>query len=298
MLQPEAVDVLRRLDGAARARDLVAICGRGALRAAVQSGDVIRVAHGRYALPECTDPWLAALRLSGVISHVSAAQHWRLEVLARPTAPDVTVRRGRHHVDGRSVAVHWADLAATDLDERGRVTSPLRTVLDCARLLPFAQGLAIADSALRNGLVTRSELSAAAVSLAGAGRARVLSVTEAADGRAGSVLESATRAILIEGRVDGFVPQLVVRDETLYARVDLGSDAQRTVIEADSFEHHGTRAALADDCRRYDELVVRGWLVLRFAWEHVMFDPDWVLATVRATIALRDRRPLRGQNRL
>jgi len=28
---------------------------------------------------------------------------------------------------------------------------------------------------------------------------------------------------------------------------------------------------------------VRQWRVLRFAWAHVKFEPDWVLGTVRAT---------------
>jgi len=67
------------------------------------------------------------------------------------------------------------------------------------------------------------------------------------------------------------------------------------VSEADSFEHHGHRSALVADCRRYNELVVRGWLVLRFAWEHVMFDPDWVESTLRASIAGSRHRPRGGQ---
>jgi very-short-patch-repair endonuclease len=48
--------------------------------------------------------------------------------------------------------------------------------------------------------------------------------------------------------------------------VDLGDPARKIVAEADSFEYHGSREALARDCRRYDELVARGWRVLRYAW--------------------------------
>jgi very-short-patch-repair endonuclease len=62
--------------------------------------------------------------------------------------------------------------------------------------------------------------------------------------------------------------------------VDLGDPRCRVALEADSFEHHGTRRALRDDCRRYDELVRVGWTVLRFAWEHVVLDPAWVRAVV------------------
>jgi 3-dehydroquinate dehydratase-2 len=72
--------------------------------------------------------------------------------------------------------------------------------------------------------------------------------------------------------------------------VDLGDPARKIVAEADSFEHHGSREALARDCRRYDELVARGWRVLRYAWEHVMFDEGWVTDIARTTIVqLRSR---------
>ena len=128
------------------------------------------MAHGRYALPVCPDPWRAALRLSGVISHLSAAQIWGLAVLAKPTAPHVTVGRHRHGLAAQGATLHWADLRPDQLDERGRITAPLRTVLDCARTLPFSEGLAVADSALRDGLVSGHELLQAAEASAGAGR--------------------------------------------------------------------------------------------------------------------------------
>jgi len=49
------------------------------------------------------------------------------------------------------------------------VTSPLRAVLDCVRTLPFADGLAVADSALRRGEVDTDELAAAVAALSGRG---------------------------------------------------------------------------------------------------------------------------------
>ncbi len=33
-----------------------------------------------------------------------------------------------------------------------------------------------------------------------------------------------------------------------------------------------------------------GWTVLRFAWEHVLGDPRWVVAVVRDVCATADRR--------
>ena len=58
------------------------------------------------------------------------------------------------------------------------------------------------------------------------------------------------------------------------------------VLEADSFEWHGDRAALRRDARRYDLMVVNGWLVLRFAWEDVMFDQDHVRSVLVAVVRL------------
>lgn len=184
--------------------------------------------------------------------------------------------------------LHWADLRA---DERcGTVTSPVRTVLDCAMSLPFPEALAVADSALRLRLVAPDDLRAVARARRGPGRARVAAVAEAADARAESPLESAMRAIVITAGVPGFEPQLVIDEDGLRVRSDLGDRSRRIVLEADSFEHHGHRRALVRDCWRYDELTIRGWRVLRFAWEHVMFEPDWVAATVRSLVEA-DRNP-------
>ncbi len=52
-----------------------------------------------------------------------------------------------------------AALPRSDID--GWATSKVRTVLDCATELPFDEALAVADSALRHGDVTREELDAA-----------------------------------------------------------------------------------------------------------------------------------------
>lgn len=36
------------------------------------------------------------------------------------------------------------------------------------------------------------------------------------------------------------------------------------------------RRALKHDCERYTGLVIRGWTVVRFAWEHGMYEQDYV----------------------
>jgi very-short-patch-repair endonuclease len=82
-------------------------------------------------------------------------------------------------------------------------------------------------------------------------------------------------------------PQVSIYDPHFLGRPDLVDERLGIALEADSFEWHGSRAALRRDARRYDELVVHGWLVLRLAWEDVMFDQPWVDSVLRAAVAER-----------
>jgi very-short-patch-repair endonuclease len=99
-------------------------------------------------------------------------------------------------------------------------------------------------------------------------------VAQAAHPGAANPFESGLRAILLECGLLGFEPQYRVPG-TSYV-VDLADPVQRVCLEADSFAHHASRGALRNDCRRYDELTRLGWVLLRFAWEHVMFEQAWV----------------------
>ena len=64
--------------------------------------------------------------------------------------------------------------------------------------------------------------------------------------------------------------QVQVVERGLWATVDVGIEDLRLALEADSFEFHADRRSLRRDTHRYDLLVVFGWTVLHFAWEHVM----------------------------
>jgi very-short-patch-repair endonuclease len=194
------------------------------------------------------------------------------------------VRRGRKlSADQRAdVVVHWSNLAA-DQVEHG-VTTPLRTVVDCARILPFDEALAVADSALRSGAVTRADLDA--IDVRGAGADAVRRVLTHADGRAANPFESVLRALCIEA---GLVvePQATLDLGTGDVRPDLVCHMLRLVLEADSWTFHATRKAHRRDCARYNLLVVRGWRVLRFTWEQVMHDQAyvrWVLAELTRSV--------------
>ena len=276
------IEVLQRRRGTATFAELRAAVSARAIRGALADGAIRRIAKGVYAMPPAADPLAAARAQAGVVSHLSAAVLHRFSVLDLPTEPHITVPRGQHRrLSPVACELHWAD----DVPADGFVTGKLRTVLDCARTLPFAAGLTVADSALRLHAVDRSQLMVAAAELSGPGCLRARRVAASADGRAESPLESVLRAILIEAGIDGFEPQVVVRDHGFSARIDLGHLGLLIALEADSFAHHGTRTALTRDCRRHVNLTIRGWRLLRFSWEDVMFDPTWVVEVIRQAMA-------------
>lgn len=279
------VEVLAQLGGWATAAQLVTLTSRRELAAAVRRGDVERLTRGVYGLPGIGTELATALAYDGVVSHLSAAVAWRLPLLLTPQKPHITVPSNRNARSGPPAVLHWADLPAADRHERR--TSLQRTVLDCARILPFGEALAVADAALATGRISTDELVASADALSGFGRPNVLRVAAAASRLAESFFESILRSLLIEAGIDGFEPQVLVETGGRQLRVDLGHRAARIALEAEGFEFHGSPAKFAADCRRYDELVVDGWLVLRFTYQQVIGDPRWVVDSVLSALAQR-----------
>lgn len=286
MHEPTVEEALARLGGVARREALVDACGRAAVDAALSSGVLVVLTRGTYAGPTLEVSRAVAAAVSGVLSHRSAAVAHGWAVRTTPERPDVTLPKGRTpSPEHRSrMTLHRTDLGPDDVD--GDRTSPDRTLADCLRTLPFAEALAVADSALREGFPP-ARLQSVARDLRGPGAARARRVAAAADGRAANPFESALRATCLEvGGLD-VVPQVTIRDPHLLGRPDLTDVRLKVVLEADSFEWHGDRAALHRDANRYNALVAAGWLVLRFSWEEVMFHPERVRAVLEAVVAAR-----------
>ncbi|WP_138442331.1 DUF559 domain-containing protein [Sinomonas susongensis] len=273
--------LLPSLGGSAAACELRRYFSQKQLMRAVESGDLVRPRKGVYALRSLAEAHHTALECRGVLYGRSAALAHGMGVLHRPRQVEVAVPRGTKIRSHPRASIVTRLLPGEDLVRMGavRATAPVRTVLDCAAHLGFAEGLAIADSALRLGLVGHSELLAAAQGWIGRNRLRQQRVLAHMDGRAANAFESGLRAACIEAAVT-VVPQLriVTRGGTFV--VDHASVVHRLVAEADSFEWHGGREALHRDCTRYNELVRDGWVVLRFSWEHIMFQRAWVSEVV------------------
>lgn len=278
------VEILVRLGGCATAAQLSGVPA-GALKAALQRGEVERLARGVYGLPSLGQDRLAAIGYDGVVSHTSAAIAWGLPVLVRPEKPHITVPAHRRPRAGRPAELHWA--AVSTAERADRLTSLERTVLDCARILPFGEALAVADAALATGRLMKDELESAAVAMRGPGRPNAVWVADKATRLSESFLESMLRSLLISAGVDGFEPQVVVHIDGVRVRVDLGHRLARLALEAEGYAFHGSATAFAADCRRYDDLVTAGWLVLRFTYQQVIGEPAWVVETVRSALEQR-----------
>lgn len=223
--------------------------------------------------------------MKGVLSHANAALEWGWAVKTLPRRAHVIVPHKRKvpRDQARRLVVHRRDLAPDEVVE-GR-TSPDLTLEQCLRSLPFDEALAIADSALRDGYPA-GRLQALATRARGPGSSRVRRVAECADPRAANPFESVLRALALEVPGLNAVPHVQVGE----ARPDLVDADLGIVLEADSFRWHGGRAQLRRDAHRYNRFVLDGWIVLRFAWEDVMFDGSGVRERLREAVCLANRR--------
>lgn len=287
-MAPRSVsEALLELGGVARRADLLRLCGRPAVDAALASGDLL--ARGRrYVSPHLEDARLAAVAARGILSHRSAALDRGWAVRTEPELVDVTLPKNRRLAPERAVGlrVHRAGLGPDDVD--GDRTSADRTLLDCLRTLPFEEALAVADSALRDGF-SSARLAAIARDARGPGAVAVREAARHADGRAANPFESSLRAICLQVEGLDVEPQVPIHDPHWLGRPDLVDRRLKIALEADSFEWHGGRADLARDARRYNALVVAGWWVLRFSWEEVMLHPDRVGDILEAAVRERGR---------
>jgi hypothetical protein len=223
-----------------------------------------------------------------VYSHHTAAQLWALPLIREPEQVHVTVPRNASRVAIPGTVVHRFDLTTHDIRQvdRDAVTSPMRTVLDLCRVLPSPQAVAILDAALRQRRVFRRRLEDRGAAAHGPGSAGIRRAIALADPRSESFLESVCRIVLTQAGYPPERTQYAVRgrNRQLLGRVDFAWPSRRVVVEVDGFAFHADRQSYRSDRKRLNALEVAGWLVLRFSWEDVVGNPDYVVRTVAAAL--------------
>ena len=202
------------------------------------------------------------------ISCVSAAQIYELPVLMeeRPqkTHLSVAYNRGMHPSKLRrfdDVCIHREQIIS-DEERRTHVASigtVLERVLVC---MPLKVSLPMLDAARNRGLYDISTLS---IPLTGSRLPRLREALSLSSERARSILETVARLQLVDM---GLTPQIGVWIEGV-GEVDmiiLGF----IVIEVDGWAFHASKEQREKDLKRDRELLRRGYVVLRFAYDDVM----------------------------
>lgn len=279
----DPVEALRELGGVAPFGELIALTTRSQVVAALADGMIRKPRHNRYCLSDADATRRAVAHTGGTASHLSAAQEFGWKLKHDPLKPCITLPRSARKPKG-AYELHWADLSDREL--RRNVTSRTRTVIDCARAYDFDVALSVADSALREGILDRDDLLLAAARSPRTGRAKALRVAGAAAHLRANPFE--TCLYVIASRVPGLsvVPQGEVPGVGF---VDLLDRVLGIVIEAESLEHHWTKAGLERDVDRYTTAARLGLVVVRFTWTDVMYHADDVAAAIADVVHWRTR---------
>ena len=135
-----------------------------------------------------------------VFSHTSAALAYGLQVPWRIAFPLHSVVPERSHSRSLNNLIRHGRASVSPIVFDGvRVTTPEQTVADCLQVLELPDALAVADSALRTGLLSEDAVIEAAESLKGKpGYEHAVQVARLADGRSANGGESIARAALLE----------------------------------------------------------------------------------------------------
>ena len=171
----DAFSSTRAHRGAARCRDArpaarASGCRRRRSRAACAGARCVACTRGIYAVAHTAlrdeGRWLAAVLACGegaVLSHGSAARLWRMSSVPAEPAVHVTVRGAERRRPG--IVVHRSALTPADVTvQRGvPVTTPARTLVDVAAVVPYETLRAISDHGVRldAGAVRRAAVRAA-----------------------------------------------------------------------------------------------------------------------------------------
>jgi hypothetical protein len=235
----------------------------------------------------------AAAALAGpdaVVSHEDAAVVHGLALLERPpsgvsaiTRPPAAARgrRARRGIRSRTAALPSRHVVVR---HRIPVTSVERTVVDLARMLPFAAAVVTADSALHRRLTTASRLYRLAGDCAGwPGIRRATDVIDFSHPGAESPLESIARVLFRDGGLPAPVLQArIIRHRRVIGRADFLRQEQWTIAEADGAIKYADPGRARLQLRRDTELRQAGYEVVHFTWHDITSRSDEVIAQILA----------------
>lgn len=186
---------------------------------------------------------------------------------------------------------HEAELPEEDMVYRDGVltTTPERTLLDCARLLPFDDAVVLADQAARFH-VSEGRLRQRLPELAGRrGVRRAEAVLDTMEVRSESVAETLTRLLILGSHLPRPEVQWVVRGRSRRYRADFAWPDYRVIAEFDGRSKYsddpvGTAEEILTEHRRETEIQEQGWTVLRLDRDDLEKQPDQVITRLHQAL--------------
>lgn len=258
----------------------------------VAAGHLIRCLPGVYRYPAAPRGWTQDLLATclwsdGVASHRAAAALWHLAG-TKPGIVEITTTRYLNAPD--HITLHRADLSGTaDKGALGAipVTSPVRTLIDLAAVVPKEDLELALDDALHRRVVNLGKLGDRVVTLGSRGRCglatlRTLIAELSTTPRVPTKFERVLAKVLAVPAWPSPEREYEVRDRSRFiARIDFAWPEAKVGVEADSFKWHSSPAAFRRDRERSNELTQRGWRLHRVTWWDAIEHP----AEVRASVA-------------
>lgn len=258
------------------------------IAAAVAASDLRRVRRSWLVTPDCDRRRVTAAAHSGRVTCVTAAELRGLWVPPREPVDDepsdethvaVPGTSSRHETSG--VVLHWATGPAPV--GRNMTEEPLLNILfHVAHCLPRPDALAVWESAVKAKLTDSGVLRHVAWRRAQAAELADLVSWLSDSGLETHFLDGMRRAGVV-------VRQQVWIDDH---PVD-GLIGKSLVVQIDGFAHHSATADRRRDLEADARLVARGYVVLRFDYQQVMFNWDYVLEAILTAMAqAAHRRPV------
>ncbi|WP_344818023.1 type IV toxin-antitoxin system AbiEi family antitoxin domain-containing protein [Microbacterium soli] len=264
---------MRQHDGVAHSRDLREHgYSPYEVRKAVDAGELERVRRSWLLTPHCSPDRRAAAAVSGRVTCVTAAARLKLWS-GESSGVHVAVPPTSSRIARPGLVLHWS--AGPVPVARFTVDDPVLNVLHhIAHCLAPSDAVIVWEAALRRTLVTlpqlrRTDWRSTAVD----------DVLRRVGLLSDSMLETTFLAIMRSCGVE--VRQQVLIDGH---RVD-GLIGERLIMQLDGFEFHSTPKDRRRDLRQDARLALLGYTVLRFDYQQVMFDQEYVQQTILNAVA-------------
>lgn len=229
-----------------------------------------------------------------VLSHRSAADLWKILPAVWTGPVEVTLKRGVRRHEG----IHAYRLGTLLADEtRHRfgipVTTPARTVLDLASILPTHKVERAAAEAIALRLTDLRTLESIAARHAGQPGSARLKAALGNDGgpqRTRSAAEERFLQLIRRGEIRSPQANALVAG----LQVDFYWRKERLVVEIDGLTYHRSPWASERDRRRDAVLAARGIRAMRVSWRQIVEEPEAVLVRLAQSLVVTGEEPERA----